>query len=87
MKVTVIGSHLCPDTLYALNQLTDKKVEIEFKNLSASLPDLKAYLALREGNSLYEAVREKGGIGIPCFIMEDGKTTLELDEVMSQLDC
>lgn len=87
MKVTVIGSHLCPDTLYALNQLTAKKVEIEFKNLSASLPDLKAYLALREGNPLYEAVREKGGIGIPCFIMEDGKTTLELDEVMSQLDC
>ena len=21
MKVTVIGSHLCPDTLYALNQM------------------------------------------------------------------
>ena len=21
MKITVIGSHLCPDTLYALNQL------------------------------------------------------------------
>lgn len=45
MKVTVIGSHLCPDTLYALNRLSEVKAEIEFKNLSASLPDLKAYLA------------------------------------------
>ena len=44
MKVTVIGSHLCPDTLYALNRLSEVKAEIEFKNLSASLPDLKAYL-------------------------------------------
>ena len=23
MKVTVIGSHLCPDTLYALNRLSE----------------------------------------------------------------
>ena len=25
MKVTVIGSHLCPDTLYALNKLVEAK--------------------------------------------------------------
>ena len=49
MKVTVIGSHLCPDTLYALNRLSEVKAEIEFKNLSASLPDLKAYLVLEDG--------------------------------------
>ena len=48
MKVTVIGSHLCPDTLYALNKLVEAKADITFQNLSASLPDLKAYLALRE---------------------------------------
>lgn len=82
MKVTVIGSHLCPDTLYALNQLVANQVEIEFKNLSASLPDLKVYLAQRETNPLYAEVREKGGIGIPCFVLEDGKTTLDLNEVL-----
>ena len=52
MKVTVIGSHLCPDTLYALNRLSEVKAEIEFKNLSASLPDLKAYLAVRDSSSV-----------------------------------
>ncbi len=26
MKVTVIGSHLCPDTLYALQQLAQKLI-------------------------------------------------------------
>ena len=40
MRVTVIGSHLCPDTLYALNRLSEAKAEIDFKNLSASLSDL-----------------------------------------------
>ena len=53
MKVTVIGSHLCPDTLYALNRLVEAKADIDFKNLSASLSDLKAYLALRESSRFW----------------------------------
>lgn len=82
MKVTVIGSHLCPDTLYALNRLSEAKAEITFKNISASLPDLKIYLAQRDSNPLYAAIRENGGIGIPCFVLEDGSTTLDLNEVL-----
>ncbi len=82
MKVTVIGSHLCPDTLYALNRLVEAKADVEFKNLSASLPDLKAYLAVRESEPAYEAVKAKGSLGIPCFILEDGTVTLELEKVL-----
>lgn len=85
MKITVIGSHLCPDTLYALNKLAELHADIEFKNLSASLPDLKAYLAVREGNELYRQVREGGGIGIPFFRLEDGTETLDLNEVLKRL--
>ena len=82
MKVTVIGSHLCPDTLYALGKLCEAKADISFKDLSASLPDLKAYLALRESDPHYEAVRKNGGIGIPAFILEDGTVTLDLADVL-----
>nr|WP_325185593.1 glutaredoxin [uncultured Oscillibacter sp.] len=82
MKVTVIGSHLCPDTLYALNRLSEAKAEIEFKNLSASLPDLKVYLALRQDSPAYADIRAGGGIGIPCFILEDGTATRDLDAVL-----
>lgn len=82
MKVTVVGSHLCPDTLYALNKLVEAGAEIEFKNLSASLPDLKVYLNLRDHDAMYEKVKENGGIGIPCFILEDGTKTLNLKDVL-----
>ena len=71
MKVTVIGSHLCPDTLYALNKLVEAKADITFQNLSASLPDLKAYLALRESSPVFEGPKAKGSLGIPCFVRED----------------
>ncbi len=85
MKITIIGSHLCPDTLYALNKLIDMKASVDFKNLSADLKDLKAYLAARESEPAYEAVKENGGIGIPFFILEDGTKTLDLDEVLEKL--
>lgn len=85
MKITVIGSHLCPDTLYALCKLSEKKADIDFKNLSASLPDLKQYLSVREGCGLYQPVRQAGGIGIPFFELEDGTRTLDLDEVLSKM--
>ena len=72
MKVTVIGSHLCPD-----------KADITFQNLSASLPDLKAYLALRESSPVFEGPKAKGSLGIPCFVREDGTVTLELEQVLN----
>ena len=43
MKVTLIGSHLCPDTLYAINRLCEAGVEMEFKNISASLNALNLF--------------------------------------------
>ena len=81
-KVTVIGSHLCPDTLYALNRLSEAKAEIDFKNMSASLSDLKVYMALRQDSPVYADIRANGGIGIPCFVLEDGTVTRNLDAVL-----
>lgn len=85
MKVIVIGSHLCPDTLYALNRLKEKNANIDFQDISASFPALKEYLYVRENNALYNVVREAGGIGIPFFKLEDGTQTLNLDVVLKRL--
>jgi glutaredoxin-related protein len=85
MKVKVIGSHLCPDTLYALTRLKEKNSEIDFQDLSASFSALKDYLYVRENNALYDAVRKAGGIGIPFFEIEDGTQTLDLNVVLNRL--
>ena len=82
MNVTVIGSHLCLDTLYALNRLSEAGAEIDFRNLSASLSDLKVYLALRQDSPVYADVRENGGIGTPRFLLEDGTVTRGLQAVL-----
>lgn len=86
MKITVIGSHLCPDTLYALQQFSQAGVETDFKDLLSCHADLKAYLALREKSELYQEIRGTERLGIPCFVKEDGSATLELKEVLNKAE-
>ena len=82
MKVTVIGSHLCPDTLYTIQKLKEADADLSFVNISAALADLKTFLAIRESDALYDEVRKNGGIGIPLFVLEDGTRTLDLEKVL-----
>ena len=82
MKVTVIGSHLCPGTLCAIQKLKEADADLSFVNISAALADLKTFLAIRESDALYDEVRKNGGIGIPLFVLEDGTRTLDLEKVL-----
>lgn len=84
MKVTVIGSHLCPDTLEALHQLTAAGAEVDFKDLLSCHADLKAYLNLRENHEAYAEVRGTERLGIPCMICEDGTVTMDLSAVLKK---
>ena len=61
-------------------------MEVVFENLSESLESLKKYLSVRETSEMYAGVRAAGGIGIPCFVFEDGTKTLDLTVVLSKLD-
>lgn len=84
MKLTLIGSHLCQDTLYALNKLKDCGAEIDFQDISSSFPALKLFLDAREHNEKYATVKKNGGIGIPFMIFEDGTETFSLDEAVKK---
>jgi len=83
MKITVLGSHLCPDTMEAVKTLEEKGVAFDFHDFSADLAYLKEYLALREGCELYAPVKAAGRIGIPCFIRADGSPTLDLETALA----
>ncbi len=67
MKVTIYGSHLCPDTLYALNVLKSKDVDLSFKNISGALGDLKEFLAIREGNPCLTAPERAAALASPAL--------------------
>jgi len=82
MKVTVIGSHLCPDTLYALNRLAGAGAEVEFKDILSCHAALQDYLQIRESSPLYAEIRGTRRLGVPCFEREDGTLTLTLNDIL-----
>lgn len=79
---TMIGSHLCPNTLYAITKCKDAGLTFAFKDISASLADLRELLALRDKEPCFDALVKEGKIGIPCFILSDGTVTLDLQKVL-----
>ena len=82
MKITVLGSHLCPDTLYAVNQLAAAGVDTKYPDILSCHADLRMYLHIRETSPLYETIRGTDRLGVPLFIREDGSMTLELKEIL-----
>lgn len=89
----IVGSHLCPNTLYSIVKCKEAGVTFTFRDLSASLDGLKEFLAIHEHDDVYSLFREQSGqenylsegkIGLPCFVFEDGYKTLDLQEALKR---
>lgn len=78
----IYGSMLCKDCVQCVADLKEAQVEFEFHDFADELPALKEFLKIRDSELIFDAVREKGSIGIPCIVREDGSVTLEWDEFM-----
>lgn len=73
----IYGSMLCKDCVDCLADLQKANVEFLFCDFADSLIYLKEFLKIRDENSLFDSVREKGSIGIPAIVKEDGSVTLD----------
>ena len=64
--IKIYGMSSCPDCTYVWEQV--------------HVSDLKAFLKLRDHNSVFDGARARGAAGIPCFVLEDGRVTLSPEE-------
>ena len=78
----IYGSMQCPDCVQCRQDLDRAGVEYEYLDFSDSLKNLKAFLAIRDSSPLFEEVRSRGSIGIPCLVREDGSITLDWEAYM-----
>ena len=78
----IYGSMQCPDCTGCRADLDRAGVDYEYLDFGASLKYLKEFLAIRDENPLFGQVREKGSIGIPCILREDGTVTLNWEEFL-----
>jgi glutaredoxin-related protein len=82
--LTIYGTHLCPDCEHAEATLKKLGIPYAYLDIAASTANMKAFLALRDTLDIFAPVRERHGIGVPCFALDGGAYTLGLDDVVSK---
>ena len=80
--IKIYGSMLCPDCVKCREDLDQAGIAYEYLDFADALINLKEFLSIREGNPLFDEVREAGGIGIPCILRPDGSITLDWESCM-----
>ena len=85
------GSEIRIARRYTLAILKARKLEdqLRFIDMTANTDNMKAFLTLLDREAAVAPARDgengRSFIGIPAFVKEDGKVTLDLDEVLGWL--
>ena len=84
--IKIYGSMMCPDCVACRKDLDEAGIAYEYLDFAEDLRNLKAFLALRDQETVFEQVRAEGKIGIPCILREDGTVTLQWSEYVGQAE-
>lgn len=81
MKIIMYGSEICPDCVLAKNLIEKQsQIELDYRNITESTTILKEFLNYRDYDEIFLPIKNAGKIGIPFFVLEDGKKTFDLSE-------
>lgn len=67
----------CADCIQA-KQRYGNDPEYRIVDIGKQARDMKEFIALRDHHPAFAKVRERGTIGIPCFVKEDGNVIISL---------
>ncbi len=68
----VLGTKDCPDCIELKKNFDYYNIQYEFFNIQETTKNLKSFMVMRDTDDFYKKAREKGLIGIPTLVFEDG---------------
>ncbi len=78
-KVYVMAT--CPDCIQVKAQLADNP-NYELIDIGEHVRNLKEFLRLRDHHAAFDAARQMGWVGIPCFLLDDGSIKFSMDDIV-----
>lgn len=78
--IKIYGMITCPDCSYLMDQIAGLKDKYEYVEIGEHVLKMKEFLRLRDSDEnveIFKDVKEAGGVGIPCFVLEDGRISLD----------
>lgn len=87
MKITMYGTEICSDCVNAKKQLAGSTdIQLEYKNITGDTGTLKEFLAFRDNEEIFEQVKQRGSIGIPFFVLENGEKTFDISDYVNKAE-
>jgi len=78
--IKVYGMPSCPDCAIVEKQI-EGNPDFLFLDIGSNVRLLHEFLLLRDHNPVFEKSKKEGDVGIPCFVLEDGRVTLKPEDV------
>lgn len=77
--IKIYGMPSCPDCRHVEEQVEGLD-GYEVIDIGSHVRLLKEFLRLRDSSPAFDDAKRQGSIGIPCFVLEDGRVTLVPEE-------
>ena len=80
----VYGSPLCPDCRECKANFDAHGIAYESVNITGSMAELKEFLQLRDTCPVFEPCKERGSVGVPAIVKEDGSIELDWEAILKE---
>ena len=77
--IRIYGMDTCPDCTYIKEQVKGNS-QYEIIDIGQHVKNLKEFLKLRDHLDIFDEIKKMDGVGLPCFVLEDGRVTLSPEE-------
>ena len=82
--IKVFVMQTCPDCA-SIKREAQGDPRFQIIDIGEHVRNLKQFLALRDNSPAFDSVRQRGSVGIPCFVLEDGSITFSQEEAFLSL--
>ena len=79
--IKIYGMPTCPYCDFVHEQIVGREDEFEYINIGENIRKMKAFMRLRDTNAAFDHSKEIGDVGIPAFVFEDGRVSLDPADV------
>ena len=75
--IRIYGMPTCPYCDFVHTQIMGREDEFEYVNIAEDIRNMSAFTRLRDSDPIFDHSKAIGDVGIPAFVFEDGRISLD----------
>ena len=75
--IKIYGMHTCPYCDFLQPQIQGKEDQFQYIDIGQHVQNMHEFMDMRDNRPEFDHSKKIGDIGIPCFVFEDGRISLD----------